>query len=61
MLFVFVQYWFLQENRYNCDNFENFSKKGFMLQVQGGEMINKRRVIKAQKKAQAHYGEGSNG
>jgi len=30
-----------------------------MLQVQGGGMMNKRRTIKAQKKAQAHYGEGS--
>jgi len=30
-----------------------------MLQVQGGEMINKRRTIEVQKMAQAHYREGS--
>ena len=32
-----------------------------MLQVKRGEVINKRRAIKAQKKTQAHYGEDSGG
>ena len=61
MLFVLVQYWFLQKNRYNYDNFEDFSNKRFMLQVKGEEVINKKRAIKAQNKAQTHYGEGSGG
>jgi len=40
----------IAENRYNCDNFEDFSNQGFMLQVEGGEMINKRKQLKPKEK-----------